>query len=130
VSSEGWIGLPTVARSMTGQAHLRAERYGGQPSACIDERRLEAPPGFEPGMEVLRFPRVGYFVDPSCLLFSADVSFTGAWALSDVNRTQVSDPRGSGRFRGLMGLTSHHTLLGADQANNDVNPASTSLVHT
>ena len=43
-----------VARSMTGQAHLRAERYGWATFAYSHERRLEAPPGFEPGMEVLQ----------------------------------------------------------------------------
>jgi len=38
------MGWPAVARSAS---------YGGHPSR-INERRVEAPPGFEPGMEVLQ----------------------------------------------------------------------------
>ena len=36
---------------------------------------LEAPPGFEPGMEVLQIKRKVYVIDSSCFLVSARPSF-------------------------------------------------------
>ena len=41
--------VPASARGRHVEARLRAKRFGGAAFACIRERRLASPPGFEPG---------------------------------------------------------------------------------
>ena len=59
-SNLNWrFGLPAEALGIQSTAHLRSRVCSKRELrwatfACIRERRLEAPPGFEPGMEVLQ----------------------------------------------------------------------------
>src|SRR4030095_7301831 len=46
-------------------------------------------PDLNRGWRFCRFSRVGYVVDPSCLLLSADPCLLpGVWAFTDVNRSK------------------------------------------